>query len=440
MISTNLLNMNKILVPILACMLWIAGCGPSNEQQSEAPAEGPQFANDGNLDLIDGFQATVVADSTYRQARHISVNDNGDIYVKVRSDKTSGILALRDTDGDGKADLREEFGSVNGTGLEVYNGYLYASSKAEIYRFKLDPNNLLPDTTAEMVVGGFPEQNEHAAKSFAFDDDGHIYVNVGAPSNACMVEHRTAGSKGHDPCPQRVWQASIWQFDANTPGQTQQEDGHQYCTGVRNCVAMDWNHQTNSLYAVMHGRDQLSMFWPDLFDDQQNAELPAEEFLQIDDGDDFGWPFCYYDGFKNSKVLAPEYGGDGEETGLCAEKKDPILAFPAHFGPNDLLFYQGDQFPDKYKNGAFIAFHGSWNRAPEPQKGYLVAFVPFSEGQPTGDWEIFANGFAEADTIAGPNDAVHRPMGLAEGPDGSLYITDSRKGKIWRVTYSNTLI
>jgi glucose/arabinose dehydrogenase len=291
-----------------------------------------------------------------------------------------------------------------------------------------------------VIVTGFPEQGPHADKPFTFDDAGNIYVNVGAPSNACMEQSRTAGSKGLDPCPQLELQAGIWQFRADQPGQTQLEDGHRYCTGTRNCVALDWNHQANSLFALQHGRDQLSMFWPAYYNDQQSAELPAEEFLQIDEGDDFGWPFCFYDGFKDQKILAPEYGGNSEEIGLCESKKDPVLAFPGHFAPNDLIFYQGDLFPARYKNGAFIAFHGSWNRAPEPQKGYLVAFVPFVNGTPSGDWEVFAEGFAGVETIAGPADAKHRPMGLAEGPDGSLYITDSVKGKIWRITYSDTSI
>lgn len=419
-------------------LVLLSACGQSGEDSASQEPELPQLVNDGGLELSEGFRSTVVADSTYNNARHIVINDNGDIYLKVRSDKVSGILALRDTTGDGKVNEKTEFSSVNGTGIDIYDGYLYASSKTDVYRYKLNDEALLPDTAAEVIVSGFPEQGAHAAKSFTFDENGNIYVNVGAPSNACMEEHRTIGSKGLDPCPQQVWQASIWRFNASQPGQTQQEHGYQYCKGIRNCVALDWNHHSNGLFAVMHGRDQLAMFWPDMYDDLQNAELPGEEFLQIDDGDDFGWPFCYYDPAQNVKVLAPEYGGDGEKTERCAQKKDPVLAFPAHFAPNDLLFYDGDQFPEKYNNGAFIAFHGSWNRAPEPQQGYLVAFVPFKDGVPSGEWEIFANGFSGLETVAGPGDAKHRPMGLAEGPDGSLYITDSVKGKIWRITYSGT--
>lgn len=433
--------MYKIVINcLLTAGIFAVACQPASQETAGSEPEAPVFVDNGELELSDGFRATVVVDSTYKNARHLVVHDNGDIYVKTRSEKGNGVLALRDSNGDGRVDQRAEFSSIGGTGMDIYQGYLYASSKTEVFRYKLKEGSLLPDTTAEVIVTGFLEQGPHSDKPFTFDDAGNIYVNVGAPSNACMEQSRTAGSKGQDPCPQLDRQAGIWQFKADQLGQTQEADGHRYCTGTRNCVALDWNHQANSLFALQHGRDQLSMFWPDYYDDQQSAELPAEEFLQINDGDDFGWPFCYYDGFKNQKVLAPEYGGNGEEIGLCENKKDPIMAFPGHYAPNDLIFYQGDLFPERYKNGAFITFHGSWNRAPEPQKGYLVAFVPFANGMPSGDWEIFAEGFTGVETVAGPADAKHRPMGLAEGPDGSLYITDSVKGKIWRITYSNTSI
>jgi mono/diheme cytochrome c family protein len=101
----------------------------------------------------------------------------------------------------------------------------------------------------------------------------------------------------------------------------------------------------------------------------------------------------------------------------------------------DLLFYQGDQFPERYKKGAFIAFHGSTDRSPYPQAGYIVCFVPFENGAPTGKWEVFADGFTGVDTVVNTSDALYRPMGLATGPDGSLYISESNKGKIWRVMY-----
>jgi len=187
---------------------------------------------------------------------------------------------------------------------------------------------------------------------------------------------------------------------------------------------------------VMHGRDQLNQFFPELYDEQASADLPAEEFLMMDEGTDFGWPYCYYDPFRNSLVLGPEYGGDGTVTARCDAKTDPIMAFPAHTAPNDLLFYTGTQFPERYRNGAFIAFHGSWNRSPLQQEGYYVVFVPMKDGLPSGDWEVFADGFSGLETVMNPGDAEHRPVGLAIGPDGSLYISDSRKGTVWRVIYT----
>jgi glucose/arabinose dehydrogenase len=112
------------------------------------------------------------------------------------------------------------------------------------------------------------------------------------------------------------------------------------------------------------------------------------------------------------------------------------MAFPGHLAPNDLLFYTGEMFPERYRNGAFIAFHGSWNRAPLEQKGYFVAFIPFKNGLPDGEMETFADGFAGVKVIQSPNDALHRPMGLAQGPDGSIYVSDSEEGRIYRIIYN----
>ena len=114
----------------------------------------------------------------------------------------------------------------------------------------------------------------------------------------------------------------------------------------------------------------------------------------------------------------------------------PLIGFPGHWGPNDILFYQGDMFPEKYKHGAFIAFHGSWNRLGHNQAGFKVVFVPMQNGQVTGDYEVFADGFIGADSIKAPGEALHRPCGLAEGPDGSIYILDSVKGRLWRIVHT----
>lgn len=434
----------KKQLPILLILFafFTFSCGNSDIHNPEGVSQKTSnHKYDNSITLPDGFKAIVVSDSIGDWARHIAVRENGDMYVQMRKLKDGyGITALRDTTGDGKPDVIKRFGNHIGSGMAIQGNYLYCSSHAEVYRYELT-NELLPDTTSKTVIaGGFPEQRSHADKTFALDGNGGLYVNVGAPSNCCMEESRTAGSPGLDPCPQLERQAGVWKFDANTQNQTQTEHGHRYASGIRNAIAIEWNHQTNSLFVLQHGRDQLSQFFPDLYTDEQNAELPAEEFFELEDGDFCGWPYCFYDQFQNEKILCPEYGGDGKAIGRCADAKQPIVAFPGHLAPNDLVFYDGKQFPERYKNGAFIAFHGSWNRAPLPQKGFFIAFVPFKDGKVSGEWETFAEGFGGPGNIASPRDAKHRPTGVALGPDGALYVTDSRKGKIWKIVHDSMIL
>jgi len=402
----------------------------------------PQTDKDnGGLFLPDGFGALVVVDSI-GESRHLAVNTNGDIYVKLRIDTgDKGNVALRDTDGDGKADIVERFGDYPNDGrfateMRIHKGYLYFSSELVIYRQKLTPNKLIPDGKPEVLVTDPFPIRWHNAKTLAFDNKGGMYVTFSAPTNACedMRAQRSPTDivKGEYPCSQLDILAGIWRFDEDKPNQTQ-SDGRRYATGLRSIVGMSWNDTDNSLYAMNHGRDYLDTRAPQYFSEWQNTILPAEEFMKIKRGDDFGWPYTYYDHFKEKRMLAPEYGGDGvkEANGYT----DPLMGMPAHWAPNDLLFYKGDQFPARYKKGAFVAFHGSTNRNPYPQAGYIVAFIPFENGKPTKQWEVFADGFAGVDTIVKMQDAKYRPMGLAEGPDGSLYISESKQGKIWRVIF-----
>jgi len=173
-----------------------------------------------------------------------------------------------------------------------------------------------------------------------------------------------------------------------------------------------------------------------MYNAEEGAEIPAEEMFRVKKGSNFGWPYCYFDPYQNKKILAPEYGGDKQKQGRCATVDTPVAVFPGHWAPNAVLFYTGNQFPAKYKEGAFIAFHGSWNRAPLKQQGYKVVFVPFKDGKASGKYEVFADGFAGSEALDSPGDAVTRPCGLAQGPDGSLYISDSVKGTIWKVVYN----
>jgi glucose/arabinose dehydrogenase len=388
------------------------------------------------LKVPEGFKALPVIAELGRN-RHLAVHANGDIYVKVdRLKDGKGILVLRDTNGDGTVEVINSFGNYTGTGIAIRDGYLYASSNEQIFRYRFNgKNEIINPEEPEVLVTGLVAGRQHGTKSIALDNAGNIYVNIGAPSNACQVQDRGKDSPGQDPCPILETAGGIWQFSADRLNQSYAE-GTRYATGIRNVVGIDWDTATKELYAMQHGRDQFHQLYPGLYDAKQSAELPAEEMFLVRKGSNFGWPYCYYDQFQQKKILAPEYGGDGKKQERCEGVDKPVLAFPGHWAPNGLLFYTGDMFPARYKNGAFIAFHGSWNRAPLQQQGYKVVFVPFRDGKPTQDWEVFADGFIGADSIKAPREARSRPCGLAQGPDGSLYISDSVKGTIWRVVYN----
>lgn len=422
----------SISILLLVGITFITSCGEKNQPGRNRIQLLPD-KNNGGITLPENFGAMVVVD-TLGRGRHIVVNKNGDIYVHLRrlSHEGKGIVALRDVNNDGRADHIEGFSEITGTGIELHKEYLYFSSRTEVFRAKFEKDELIPsgpiDTLVHLVDG-----TGHMEKPFTFDSKGNMYVNIGSASNACMEETRTPGSPGIYPCVELETRAGIWKFSDNELNQQQTLD-KRYATGIRNAVALTWNEQQDKLYALQHGRDDLHRFWPDYYTEEQNLDLPAEEFLDIEEGDDFGWPYCYYDQFKEQRLRCPEYGGDGVSTEGCDGVKKPLIGFPGHWGPNDILFYTGKMFPEKYRNGAFVAFHGSWNRLGAEQQGYNVVFIPMKDGKPSGDWEVFADGF-KGGPIESSGDARYRPCGLAQGPDGSLFIVDSQKGRIWRIMY-----
>jgi glucose/arabinose dehydrogenase len=384
--------------------------------------------NDG-LTLAEGFSAVVVHEGQ-GTARHLDVAANGDIYVAGRN----GLSALRDTNRDGKADVVTSFGDVKGTEVRLFKNWLYVSDDVGVYRYALKKGQLAPTGQKETVVNGFPQERQHSDKTFALDPKGMLYINVGAPSNSCQEKDRQEGSLGLNPCPILENYGGVWVFDGTKLNQTP-ANGRRFATGMRNAVAIEWNATQNALFAVIHGRDSIDTLFPALYNAEDNATRQAEEFHRIVDGGNYGWPYTFFDTKLGKRVLAPEYGGDKTKEPEAGKYPDPLVAFPAHWAPNDLLFYSGKSFPAKYRDGAFIAFHGSWNRAPEPQAGYKVVFQPMKDGKPNGPYEVFADGFAGDMKDNSPRNALYRPVGLAVGPDGSLFVSDSQKGRLWRISY-----
>lgn len=438
-------------IVLVASAALVAACKPSDRSADAAasanvPPEGSCPSGNGGITLPPGFCATVYADSV-GHARDIVVAPNGDVFVNTWSgkyyDKQSPpgafLIGLRDTKHAGRADSIVRFGQssttggTGGTGIALHGGYVYAEAGSQIVRYHVPAGQLRPDTVAEAIVTNLPLTGDHPMHPFVIDSASSIYMDVGSATNSCQIKNRTLQSPGAKPCIELNTRAGIWKFDANKPGQ-RFSAAQRFVTGLRNAVGIAIEPSSGQIFATQHGRDQLGENWPKLYTLAQSAELPAEEVVHLTAGADFGWPECYFDEDQKKLVLAPEYGGDGgHAVGVCEHKNAPVLAFPGHWAPDGLLFYSGSAFPSRYQGGAFIAFHGSWNRSVGPQEGYDVVFVPWSAGQPSGPYEVFANGFAGA--IVQPDKAAHRPVGLAVAPDGALYIADDQGGRIWRVTY-----
>jgi glucose/arabinose dehydrogenase len=402
--------------------------------RTPAPACAP---DNGGLKLPPGFCATLFADSL-AAPRHMVVAPNGDVIVGLRGTRSAsgtvpgGVVILRDADGDGRAETRNRFGEFSATEVRLVGTALYTENGSSILRYTLPAGAMAPVGTPDTIVSGLPVGG-HVAKTFVVHD-GQLYVNQGSGTNACQEKDRIPESKGIDPCPELPVRAGIFRYSATKTGQTL-ATGEHFATGIRNAVGMAIQPGTNELFVTQHGRDMLSNNWPKFFTDDKNAETPAEELLHVSRGDDFGWPYCYFDPEQQKKMLAPEYGGDGKTVGLCAGKKGNVGTFPGHWAPNGLMFYTGSALPAKYKNGAFIVFHGAWNRAPLPLQGFKVVFQPMSQGRATGPFEVFVDGFFSVPDNKS-TELGGRPTGIAQGQNGELYLSDDGRGRIWRIQYT----
>lgn len=431
-------------------MNWVAVLGAVCLGSSQASAQvkpGACPEDDTGLRLPAGFCATLFADAI-GHARHLVVAANGVVYVNTWSGRYYGndkphaggfLVALQDTAGTGKANVNQRFGETvqsggaGGTGIGLYKGAVYAEINDRIVRYTLPPGSNIPRDPPEIVVSGLPLGGDHPMHPFAIDADGIMYVDVATATNSCQPKNRKPKIPGAVPCTELKTRGGIWRYDANKTGQLF-SSAERFATGIRNGEGFGVDSAGHRLFVTQHGRDQLHANWPDLYKPDEEATLPAEELLSLKQGADYGWPECYYDSFRRKLVLAPEYGGDGgNKLGDCVSKTAPIAAFPAHWAPDGMAFYDKDQFPNRYRNGVFIAFHGSWDRAPYPQSGYNVVFQSLS-GDHAGDkCEVFADGFAGA--TKSPDQAAHRPTGVAVGPDGSIYVSDDVRGRIYKISY-----
>lgn len=440
------------------CLLCSPVSARSQSNSAEKTNSAPCSNENAGLKLPAGFCATVFADGI-GHARHMVVSQNGVVYVNTWSGTYYGndtpppggfLVALQDQVGAGKADVIERFGETlqtgghGGTGIGLYKDSIYAEINDRIVRYALPAScrqlhvvtcidSVVPRGAPETIVSGLPLGGDHPMHPFIIDGNGSLYVDVATATNACQVQNRQPGSPGVNPCTELETRGGVWRYDANITGQ-KFSPAARYATGIRNAEGFAFD-STGRLFVTQHGRDQLHANWPRLYKPEEEATLPAEELLLLKKGGDYGWPECYYDGVEQKLVLAPEYGGDGgKKVGVCSSKIAPVAALPAHWAPNAMVRYDKRQFPARYRSGVFIAFHGSWDRAPYPQGGYNVVFQPFAGETASGGCEVFADGFAGP--VETPDGAAHRPSGLAVGTDGALYVSDDIHGRIYRIVYA----
>ena len=398
---------------LLLALSTLAPIGPPLRAPSCSPGNA-------GLKLPAGFCAILVAEKL-GPVRHIVVAPNGDVLA---AQNRKGVILLRDTNGDGMAEEEHQiFAGVGGTGIALGADAIYFATNDSVMVIPYKAGSNQPTGTVRTLARGLPGMG-HSSKGLALAKDGSLFVSFGSLTNSCQkpAEDRTGPFPGQDPCPELPIRAGIWRFETKKEGQTPADAKH-FGWGMRNPMAMAVEPSTGTLYMASHGRDQLTETWK--WAPEEGRENPAEEFGPVTSGTNYGWPYCFYNPRAKRKFQNPEYGGEGTKVSDCDKQAQPAIAFPAHWAPNALMFYTGSLLGDEYKGGAFLAFHGSWNRAPAPQEGYRVVFIPFSGGKPVGTWTDFVLPAGKATDI--------RPTGVAQGPDGSLYVSDDAHGKIWRI-------
>ncbi|MCB8923727.1 MAG: sorbosone dehydrogenase family protein [Ardenticatenaceae bacterium] len=333
-----------------------------------------------------GFEANVFA-SGLSGPRFIAFGPDGALYV---ADRGNGRIAtLPDTNQDGVADAIHTFadGLTQPHSLTYHEGAWYVGVPTGVIRL-VDENGDGTADSRETLIDDYPT-NGHSTRTVLFLTDGRMVVSVGSSCNVCEEDD-----------PRR---AAVLVYDDGNATNEQI-----FASGLRNAVGLALHPQTGELWATNNGRDMLG------------DNTPPETVYIVREGEAYGWPVCH-----SGDIIDPDLGHAGDCDGVTA----PIVEMQAHSAPLGLAFYTGTQFPAEYQGDLFVAFHGSWNRR-EPT-GYKVVRIPLNGSTPTGAVEDFATGWLSLEE----NVVYGRPVGLAVGPDGALYVSDDKGGYIYRISY-----
>lgn len=395
---------------------YAPGTGPSDQLQLPAPFATPSVRNNSKVigwpkgktpTAAPGFEVSLFADNL-DNPRQAYVLPNNDILVVEairewpgRADRpqksANRITLFRDTNTDGKPDVRETFlsGLNMPHGMVLVGNWFYVANTDSVVRY--------PYRSGETKITGKGQKildlptGGHYTRNLIADPAGRkIYVAIGSASN---VDEENGWEKD-----QR--RAGI--VEINPDG----SDARIFARGLRNPVGMDWDPQTNVLWTVVNERDLLG------------DDLVPDYMTSVKEGAFYGWPYSYFGQNEDPRKK-------GQRPDLVAKAIKPDYALGSHVAALGIVFYRGKAFPQRYRGGAFIGMHGSWNRSK--MVGYKVAFVPFENGKPAGPMEDILTGFIADESKF---EAYGRPVGVTELPDGSLLVADDSGGKIWRVTAS----
>ena len=367
---------------------------------SQSASQSPtviSIPDNASLQVPEGFVVNVYAEGLERP-RWLALTPTGDVLLA--ETRQNRIRLLRDDDGDGVAEINQTFADAsNGLnspfGMAFADGYFFLGNTGEIRRFTYGEGQRQltgqGEKIADLPTGG------HSTRNVAVSPDGRqLYVSIGSRSNV-----------DQEPLPRASVQVM------NLDGSNAQT----FAYGLRNPVGLDFHPSTGELYTTVNERDGLG------------DDLVPDYLTRIRSGEFYGWPYAYLAGDRLDPRQAPN--GRSRNPNLVAQTRSPDVLFQAHSAALGLQFYDGTTFPEQYRNGAFVAFRGSWNRSQGT--GYKIVFVPFNaEGRPVGHYEDFVTGFLVDPSVPA---TWGRPVGLLVLPDGSLLFTEEGNGRIYRVQY-----
>lgn len=380
------------------------------------------YADEVAIKLPAGFKLTQFADSSTKQGkllsslRFMAFDASGNLFVT--SSKDGKVLMLPDADKDGKADevVTVAYGLNYPQGLAFVGDALLVANQDGVVKIKKTNGRW---SAPEPFISNLPTGG-HRTKTIKLGPDGYLYINVGSSCNVCMES---------DPLRATILRYTV---DGKPAGALATLGRHAqsaiWASGLRNSQGFVWHPVTGDMYATNNGADNRS----EIIGGKVNDEIPPEHLNKIEAGKHYGWPHCWGDPVRKVMIEDPNFKG---EPGFCKAAQAPAITFTSHTTPIGITFLDKTNWPAEYKSDAIVALHGSWNR--QQPAGYQLVRVKFKDNRPV-KVEDFATGWLANGSEGGwfkRNQVFGRPVDVAIGPDGALYVSDDDSDVIYRISY-----